>query len=92
MKAVTEEMIPINPMSAEPDSVPPNSLKVTVDRNNAICFIQERWGSEKIVIIFEKPHQEWGEFFTTKYFLFEEPGKMQWGHDGNYMKLELIEN
>ena len=92
MKAVTEDMVPINPMEADPDSIPPNILKVTVDGKNAGCFIQERYSSPKIVILFDKPHPRWGEYFTTKYFLFSEPGNMQWGHEGEYMKLELIEN
>ena len=32
-------------------------------------------------------HPRWGDYFSTKYFQFEEPGKMQWGKYGEHMRI-----
>ena len=32
--------------------------------------------------------ERWGDYFTTKYFMFNEPGKMHWGHMGEFMEIE----
>ena len=37
--------------------------------------------SDRISIQLEEEHPELGTYFTTKYFIFEEPGKILWGHD-----------
>jgi hypothetical protein len=41
------------------------------------------------VILFDEDHPRWGEYFTTKYFMFDEPGKMHWGHQGEHMVIEI---
>ena len=82
--AITEEMIPI---AVGDDEV--KMVRITVDGRPASCFLSERvWGSTKVVIVFDQEHPRWGEYFTTKYFWFDEPGKMHWGHDGDHMKIE----
>ena len=43
-----------------------------------------------MVILFDKPHPRWGENFTTKYFLFDCPGKMVWGHNGECMDIDAV--
>ena len=48
-----------------------DKLKITIDGYNAQCFIAERLGSDKIVIIFEKEYPKYGDSFTTKYFQFK---------------------
>jgi len=53
-------------------------------------FISENYGSDKIVILFNELHPHWGEFFTTKYFFFETPREMSWGHNGEVMKILVI--
>jgi hypothetical protein len=84
---LTEEKIPIAPMNKEEFE----KLKILIDGVRGECFIVERWGSNKIVIVFENPHSKWGEFFTTKYFKFEIPGEMMWGSNlENIMKIEII--
>jgi hypothetical protein len=81
---ITEEMIPI---VVQGDEV--KMVRITVDGRPASCFLSERvWGSTKVVIVFDQEHPRWGEYFMTKYFMFDEPGKMHWGHDGDYMEIE----
>ena len=83
---LTEEMLPIARMNGEDFE----KMKVSVDGYNAEIFISENYGSDKIVILFNELHPHWGEYFTTKNFIFETPGEMSWGHDGEIMKILLI--
>ena len=83
----TEAMIPVVDAGNEPESI-----QVLVDDRPARCFISspkwpEHTGSEKIVILFDEKHPRWGDYFATKYFQFEEPGKMQSGHFGDHMRI-----
>jgi hypothetical protein len=83
---LTEQMLPIARMNGEDFE----KMKVSVDGYNAEIFISENYGSDKIVILFNELHPHWGEVFTTKYFFFETPGKMSWGHNGEVMKILVI--
>lgn len=83
---LTEEMIPIAPMEGGSHEI----LRVSVDGYDAEIFIAQRWNSDKIVINFDKLHPIWKEVFTTKYFFFEKPGEMSWGHNGEVMKILQI--
>ena len=85
-KLLKEEEIPIALMNKGVYE----KINVIVDGYEAECFIVERWGSNKIVILYKKLHPRWGEFFTTKYFIFENPGIMGWGHNNEKMKIEII--
>ena len=84
----TEAMIPVVDAGNELESI-----QVLVDNRPARCFISNpfvsSWstGSEKIVILFDEKHPRWGDYFSTKYFQFEEPGKMQWGKYGEHMRI-----
>jgi len=84
----TEAMIPVVDAGNELESI-----QVLVDDRPAICFIDnpivssESTGSEKIVIIFDEKHPRHGKTFVTKYFQFEEPGRMTWGHNGEHMRI-----
>ena len=83
---MTEEMIPVVVGNEEL-----KTIKVNVDGYNASCFLHDRiFYSTKIVILFDELHPYWGEYFTTKSFKFEEPGKMNWGHDNQIMEINLI--
>ena len=65
------------------------AVRVTVDGYPAECFLHDRvFYSTKVVILFDEDHPRWGECFTTKYFMFDEPGKMHWGHQGEHMVIE----
>ena len=83
---LTEEMLPIARMNGEDFE----KMKVSVDGYNAEIFISENYGSDKIAILFNELHPHWGEVFTTKYFFFETPGEMSWGHNGEVMKILVI--
>ena len=84
----TEAMIPVVDAGNEPESI-----RVLVDNCPARCFISNpfvsSWstGSEKIVILFDEKHPSWGDCFETKYFQFEEPGRMTWGHNGEHIRI-----
>ena len=85
-KLLTEEMIPIAHINKIKNSAL-DKLNITIDGYNAQCFIAERLGSDKIVILFEKEHPKYGDCFTTKYFQFKKPGEMIWGHEQKIMKI-----
>ena len=87
-KLLTEEMIPIAHIN-KINSGALDKLKITIDGYNAQCFIAERLGSDKIVILFEKEHSKYGDSFTTKYFQFKKPGEMIWGHEQKVMIIEI---
>lgn len=83
IKLITEQMIPMASGDEEH-----KTIRIVVDGNPARCFLQDRgWNSTKIVILFDISHPIWGEYFTTKYFHFVEPGKMRWGSEGDSMKI-----
>ena len=46
--------------------------------------------SDRISIQLEEEHPELGTHFTTKYFIFEEPGKVMWGHHKAGFQIDLI--
>ena len=84
-KLLTEKMIPIAAINSEKFE----KLRISIDGHNAECFIFQRINSDKIIILFEKEHPEFGKEFSTKYFQFKEPGKMIWGHSGKYMHIKI---
>ena len=43
--------------------------------------------SERLRIILEENHPELGQEFQTKYFLFEQPGQVSWGHHGQKFQI-----
>jgi|TARA_Y100001949_G_C15749286_1_gene227127 hypothetical protein len=80
----TEAMIPVvNPG----DDI--ESIRILVDNYPARCYIRAATyvGSTKIWIKFDEKHPHHGDEFGTKHFRFEEPGKMQWGHSGEHMRI-----
>jgi len=81
---ITEKMIP-----KVVDNEDAEMIRVIIDDHLASCFLHDRgWASTKVVIMFDEEHPRWGKCFATKYFLFERPGKMKWGHDGECMNIE----
>ena len=85
-KLLTEEMIPSAHINKIKNGVL-DKLNITIDGYNAQCFIAERLGSDKIVILFEKEHPKYGDCFTTKYFQFKKPGEMIWGHEQKIIQI-----
>lgn len=46
--------------------------------------------SDRISIQLEEEHPELGTHFTTKYYMFLEPGKVMWGHSEQSFTIHLI--
>jgi hypothetical protein len=67
-------------------------IRVLVDNKPArCCTAQPGWG-DKIIIEWDEPNPIWPEQFQTKYFRFDVPGKMAWGHHGEVMDmLEILD-
>jgi hypothetical protein len=85
---VTEEMIPKSSEHADLSNSDENRLECMVDGLAAKVFIDDsRMGSPKIVILFVDESPTWGGAFSTKYYLFEDPGVMRWGHDNESMRV-----
>ena len=79
----TEAMIPV---VNHGDDI--ESIRILVDNYPARCYIRAAtYVSTKIWIKFDEDHPRHGKEFLTKYFRFEEPGKMQWGHSGEHMTI-----
>lgn len=78
---VVESDVPI--LFEEQPSEPGSGLRLVVDGYPARTFVvSEGWRSEKIVIEFDGSHPEFDRVFETGYYLFKEPGFLDWGHDG----------
>jgi hypothetical protein len=83
---LSEDMIPI--IAGDHDL---KMIRVVADGYPGSCFLQDRgWNSTRIVIVFDRPHPTWGESFVTKHFLFERPGKMYWGHQGDFIRISAF--
>ena len=63
---------------------------VIVDGIKAKCKILDMRWSERIGIKFEKKHPTMGMEFITKYFVLEEPGKLEWGFENEVAEVFVI--
>lgn len=94
MKKVHLDDIPLIPIEKQ-DNVLESALDVFANGEKAKIFISQRDrlafnGDDKIVILWDKPNKEFGESFTTKYYLMDEPSILNWGHDGGQITIEHI--
>ena len=69
------------------------ALRIKANGEDAKIFISGRddipfAGDDKIVIVWDKPNNEFGESFTTKYYNITEPGILEWGYDGGKIIIE----
>ena len=69
-------------------------LSVLVDGMPAVIFVglsnDGFYSRDKLVILFENKHPKWEHCFQTKYYLMNEPGKLEWGHDGGVMDIMSV--
>ena len=67
------------------------TLSILVDGEKAKCVMGPfgTW-SDRINIVFENEHSEFGKQFSTKHFEFLEPGILGWGHDGKTMAIVVL--
>ena len=74
---------------AQQDMSPPHPA--LVDGIRALASIGGHGGySDRSVITFEQDHPELGREFATKYYRFEVPGVVTWGHNGQSFTIEKI--
>ena len=89
LKPVKEEEIPI--LVEFEEGHEKNGIRVVADGRKATCFVASpEWRSQKIVILYDDEEDPMMAF-TTKYYLFNEPGKMSWGHQGEVMEMFHLE-
>jgi len=89
LKPVKEEEIPI--LTEFEEGHEKNGIRVLADGREATCFVaSSAWRSQKIVIIYDGEDDPMMAF-TTKYYMFNEPGKMAWGHQGEVMEMFHLE-
>ena len=87
MKPIDLNEIPVVDSKLSRKDILKRALQGFADDKSAKIYISKTndnfYGpKEKIVIIWEQPHSEFGEDFTTKYFIMNKPGVLEWGHDG----------
>jgi len=83
----------VNPFDPNASTEPPKLFKVLIDGKPGLAGIGSLSGySERILLVFDEPHPEFGEEFMTKYFMFDnnEPGLLLWGHQNRSFKIDLI--
>ena len=69
-------------------------LSVLVDDMPAVIFVGVSndgfYSRDKLVILFETKHPKWDYCFQTKYYRMNEPGRLEWGHEGEVMNVEYF--
>lgn len=76
-----------------PTEGPPQLHKVLIDGKPGHAGIGSLGAySERILLVFDEPHPEFGEEFMTKYFQIDprEPGLLHWGHEKRTFNIQLI--
>ena len=93
-KPLTSKQIPVIHVTSFDTNVDPVEvgLSVSVDGRNAHIYEHRLddgfYQREKIVIQFSEDHPKWeGGLFQTKYYEINEPGELEWGHDGEVMEV-----
>ena len=64
-------------------------LSVLVDGAPAKLFTSDSGWSDKVVLLFAEPHDEFGSDFQTKYYEISTPGTLTWGHDGRSFSITV---
>ena len=86
---VREEQIPI--LTEFEEGHEKNGIRVIADGREATCFVAAgAWRSQKIVLLYDDEEDPMMAF-TTKYYMFKEPGKMAWGHQDEVIEMYHLE-
>ncbi len=89
LRPVKEEEIPT--LTEFEEGHEKNGIRILADGREATCFVAGGgWRSQKIVVIYDGEEDPMLAF-TTKYYMFNEPGKMAWGHQGEVMEMFHLE-
>ena len=76
-----------------PPEGPPQLHRVLIDGKPGLAGIGSQGTySERILLVFDEPHPEFGEEFMTKNFHFDrrEPGLLHWGHEKRTFNIEIM--
>jgi len=64
---------------------------VLVDGIRGLAAVGSLGGySTRIAVELEEEHPDLGREFATKYFMINEPGVVEWGHDGKSFTIQKI--
>ena len=89
LRPVKEEEIPT--LTEFEEGHEKNGIRVIADGREATCFVAAgAWRSQKIVLIYDDEEDPMTAF-ATKYYMFNEPGKMSWGHQGEVIEMYHLE-
>ena len=92
MKPIDLNEIPILDSKLSKEEIMKRALQGFADNKSAKIFISQRnddfyGGKEKIVIVWNQRHSIFGKEFMTKYYRMNNPGVLEWGHDGGTILL-----
>lgn len=79
-----------HPFDANPQPLSPPH-PVLVDGIRGFASVGSQGGySTRILISLDEEHPDLGREFVTKYFIFDAPGLVKWGHYGKSFTIEKI--
>ena len=75
----------------EAPQTPSTFHPVLVDGIRGLAAVGSLGGySTRIAVELEEEHPDLGREFATKYFMINEPGVVEWGHDGKSFTIQKI--
>jgi len=75
----------------EAPQTPSTFHPVLVDGIRGLAAVGSLGGySTRIAVELEEEHPDLGREFATKYFMINEPGRVEWGHDGKSFTIQKI--
>jgi len=75
----------------EAPQTPSTFHPVLVDGIRGLAAVGSLGGySTRIAVELEEEHPDLGREFATKYFMINEPGVVEWGHDGKSFSIQKI--
>jgi hypothetical protein len=83
---MTNSPITLDDLSTATQSKP---LSVLVDGAPAQMFASDSGWSDRVVLLFAEPHEEFGSEFQTKYFEISTPGTLTWGHENRNFSISI---
>lgn len=92
MEPIDLNEIPIVDSKLSKEEMLKRALQGFADNKSAKILITQSndgfYGSkEKIVIVWNQQHSIFGKEFMTKYYMMNNPGVLEWGHDGGTILL-----
>lgn len=96
-KRLSSKQIPVIHVTTFDTKVDPIEVGLKVNVDGCMAHIYEHilndgfYMREKIVIQFSEDHPKWENgLFQTQYYEINEPGRLEWGHEGQVMNVEIL--